>query len=53
MRFGEPSRTSRRAVVDDVDGEPGVAQTLADSVGQHDVILHDQHSHLHILPERV
>ena len=38
-----------RAVVDHVDGETGVAQTLADPVGQRDVILHDQHSHLHIV----
>ena len=38
-----------RAVVDHVDGETRVAQTLADPVGQRDVILHDQHSHLHIV----
>ena len=38
-----------RAVVDHVDGEPRVAQTLADPVGERDVILHDQHSHAHIV----
>ena len=37
------------AVVDHVDGETGVAQALADPVSQRDVILHDQHSHLHIV----
>ena len=42
----------RRPVVDHVDGEPGVAQALADPVGQHNVILHDQDPHLHILHQR-
>ena len=32
-------------VVDHVDSEPRVAQTLTDPVGQRDVILHDQHTH--------
>ena len=38
-----------RAVVDDVDGEPGVAQALADPVGQRDVILDNEYPHVHIL----
>ena len=38
-----------RAVVDHVDGETGIAQALADPVGQRDVILHHQHPHLHIV----
>ena len=42
----------RIAVVDDVDGEPGVAQPLADPVGQPDVIFHDQDSHVHMLHQR-
>jgi hypothetical protein len=37
------------AVVDHVDGESRVAQTLGDPVGQRDVIFHDQHPHLHIV----
>ena len=36
-------------VVDHIDGETGLVQTLADPVGQHNVILHDQHSHAHIV----
>jgi hypothetical protein len=43
---------SCRAVVDHVDGETGVAQTLADPVGQRDVVLHDQDSHLLIVRRR-
>ena len=39
----------RRAVVDHVDGESGVAQTLADPVGQRNVILHHQYPHVHIV----
>ena len=38
-----------RAVVDHVDGETRVAQALADPVGQRDVILHDQYSHIQIV----
>ena len=37
------------AVVDHIDGESGVTQTLADPVGQRDVILHNEHAHIHIL----
>ena len=43
---------SCRPVVDHVDREPGIAQTLADPIGQHNVILHDQDSHRHILHRR-
>jgi hypothetical protein len=38
-----------RAVVDHVDGETGVAQALADPVGQRNVILYDQHPHMDIV----
>jgi hypothetical protein len=42
----------RRSVVDHIDGEPGVAQALADPVRQDHVILHDQDSHRLILHQR-
>jgi hypothetical protein len=40
-------RCGGRAVVDNIHGETRVTQTLADPVGQRNVILHDQHPHLH------
>jgi hypothetical protein len=41
-------RTVCSAVAERIDGEPGVAQILADPVGQPNVILHDQHLHRHL-----
>ena len=38
-----------RAVIDHVHGQARVAQTFADPVGQRNVILHDQHPHMHIV----
>jgi hypothetical protein len=48
------TRTVKRSgtVVRDVYREPGIAQSLADPIGEDDVVLHDQYPHRIIVPQR-